>query len=75
MRGRRLQQEQIRSAFQLIGPMGEMIEKLHEVILAHHPVVMHAADCAVCAAYQAELMPILNKWADVRARVEEHWDV
>jgi len=63
---RKIRPEQIESVFQLVGPMGEMIEKMHEVVLAHHPI---------CAAYQDELQPILDRWADVRAKVLEHWDV
>ena len=75
MLGRRLNQRQFESALALIGPMGEMIEKMHEVVLAHHPTAITADDCPVCAAYQDELQPILDRWADVRAKVLEHWDV
>jgi hypothetical protein len=72
---RRSEERQVRSALGLIGPMGEMIEKMHEVILAHHPAGFSAADCPVCSLYEDEMEPILNRWADVRAQVLEHWDV
>jgi hypothetical protein len=72
---RKIRREQIESVFQLVGPMGEMIEKMHEVVLAHHPAGFTADDCPVCAAYQAEMEPILERWGDVRAKVLEHWDV
>lgn len=71
----KLGQEQVKSALELIGPMGETIEKMHEVILAHHPAAVIADDCPVCQAFAAELAPVLDRWMDARAKVLEHWDV
>jgi hypothetical protein len=72
---RKLRREQIESVFQLIGPMGEVIEKMHQVILAHHPAGVPADDCPVCSTFAGELQPILDRWADVRSKVLEHWDI
>lgn len=55
----------------LIEPMGEMIETMHQVILAHHPAGFTAEDCPVCLAYQSQMEPILERWADVRAQAAE----
>ena len=71
----RTQERQIRAALGLLEPMGEVIEKMHEVILAHHPAGFDADDCPVCSAFTTELGPILDRWNDARARVQEHWDV
>jgi hypothetical protein len=73
--GRRLNQRQFESALALIGPMGEMIEKMQQVILAHHPVGVAPDECPVCIRYEDELAPVLERWADGRAKVLEHWDV
>lgn len=69
----RLNREQIRTALQLVGPMSEMIEKMHEIILAHHPAGVVADECPVCFAFQGEMESILKRWADVRAQAAEHW--
>jgi len=71
----RVRREQITSALQLIEPMGDMIETLHKIILAHHPAAIDADDCPVCSAFAAEMVPILDRWTDVRSQVMEHWDV
>ena len=72
---RKVRREQITSVFQLVGPMGEMIEKMQQVILAHHPTGVAPDDCPVCLRYEEELAPVLERWSDGRAKVLEHWDV
>lgn len=72
---RRLQEQQVRSALQLIGPMGDMIETMHKVIVAHHPAGFTADDCPVCLAYQDQMEVILRRWEDVRSVAAEHWPV
>jgi hypothetical protein len=71
LRVNREQERQIRTALQLIAPMGEMIEAMHKVILAHHPAAVHSDDCPVCQSFQDELEPIMERWANVRALAGE----
>lgn len=72
---RRAQAEQMRAAIGLIEPMGLMVEKIQEVLEAHHPAGFDADDCPVCLSYQHEMQEILDHWADARSRVQEHWDL
>lgn len=65
---------QVRSALQLIGPMGDVIEVMQKIIVAHHPAG-YADDCPVCRDFATEFIPALDRWADAKAQVEEHWDV
>lgn len=71
----RLNRHQVQTSLGLIGPMGEMIEAMRDVILAHHPAGVGADDCPVCVAFEDVLAPIVRRWDDARAQVEEHWNV
>ena len=71
MRIGREQQAQIRSALQLLEPMGEVIEMLHKIILAHHPACIDDGECPVCLSFNEVLVPMLDRWADARAQAAE----
>lgn len=71
MRVSREQEQQIRTAIRLLEPMGEMIETMHKVILAHHPAAVNAGQCPVCESFQGELAPILDRWMNLRAQAAE----
>jgi hypothetical protein len=72
---RKATQRQVQVALELIGPMGDMIESLHEIIVAHHPTGVVADDCPVCQRFAEQMGANLERWADVRAKVVEHWPV
>lgn len=67
--------EQVRTALKLVEPMGAMLELSQLVIEAHHPDLVKAEHCPVCARFQEEMEAILDRWNDARARAMEHWDV
>jgi len=71
MRLGREQQQRITTALRLIEPMGEMIELMHRVILAHPPADVTEDDCPVCGHYAAEIAPTLQRWADAHAKAAE----
>lgn len=71
MRVGRDQQQQIRSALRLIEPMGEIVEMLHAIILAHHPACIDHDECAVCRSFDERLTPLLDRWADLRSQAAE----
>jgi hypothetical protein len=77
--GKRLRQtmtpEQVRTALKLVEPMGAMLELVQKVLVAHHPELVAADDCPVCAHYQDDMEAILQRWTDARAQALEHWDV